>query len=184
MKSRSHQRWNGHHLDRIFRPNIIIWGLRALHNVYDDINPNHNPFPAEYNLKFLWRDLTSDFDVIGPYFSSAKSYDHTFVITAIRETMRIFHACNFLLVSLVCDEASTNLAHIKLMCFHRRGTFGINPEHADTNMVQPWLRNHFYPTLNVYYCICPPHQLKKYGQCLTPIEGNCWRYWTLQANRK
>ena len=132
----------------------------GLHDVYDDINPNHDPVPAEYNLQFLWRDLTSDFDVVGPYFSSAKSYHHRFVIAAIRETMRLFHACNFLVVGLVCDGASTNLAAIKLMCLHRRGTFGTNPEHADKHMVKPWFRNYFYPTLNVYCCICPSHQLK------------------------
>ena len=131
-----------------------------LHDVYDDINPNQNPLPAEYNLQFLWRDLTSDFDVIGPYFSSASSYDHRFVIAAVRETMRLFHACNFLIVGLVCDGASTNLAAIKLMCVHRRGTFGTNQNHADQHMVKPWFRNYFYPTLNVYCCICPSHQLK------------------------
>ena len=132
----------------------------GLHDVYDDINPNHDPVPVEYNLQFLWRDLTSDFDVVAPYFSSSKSYDHRFVIAAIRETMRLFHACNFLVVGLVCDGASTNLAAIKLMCLHRRGTFCRNPEHADKHMVKPWFRNYFYPTLNVYCFICPSHQLK------------------------
>ena len=145
-----------------------------LHDVYDDINPNQNPPPAEYNLQFLWRDLTSDFDVIGPYFSSASSYDHRFVIAAVRETMRLFHACNFLIVGLVCDGASTNLAAIKLMCVHRRGTFGTIQNHADQHMVKPWFSNYFYPTLNVYCCICPSHQLKKHYQCLIPIQGNSW----------
>ena len=61
-----------------------------IRDIYDQHDPDHEPLPAEYNLQFLWRDFTSDFDVVGPYFSSATSYDHRFVIAAIKETMRIF----------------------------------------------------------------------------------------------
>ena len=42
-----------------------------LNDVHDDINPNQNRLPAEYNLQYLCRDLTCDFDLIGPYSQSA-----------------------------------------------------------------------------------------------------------------
>ena len=145
---------------KFFGLSLTCEDFGLLHDVYDDINPNQDPVPAEFNLQFLWRDLTSDFDVVGPYFSSPHSYDHRFVIAAVRESMRLFHACNFLVVGLVCDGASTNLAAIKLLCTRRRGTFGVNHDNADQHMVAPWFRNYFYPTLFVYCCICPSHQLK------------------------
>ena len=132
--------------------------------LYDEINAEQAPLPTEYKLQFLWRDLTSDFDVVGPYFSSAVSYDHRFVIAAIRETMKLFHACNFEVVGLVSDGASTNLAAIKLLCLHRRGAFGTVPgvdaDPIDKHYIKPWFRNYYKPTLTVYCCICPSHQLK------------------------
>ena len=131
-----------------------------LDDVYDQVNPARDPLPAEYNIQFLWRDISSDFDVVGPYFSSASSYDHRFVIAAIKETMRIFHAFDFLVIGLVCDGASTNLAAIKLMCHKERGAFRRKDEQIHPHGVQPWFNNYFMPTLKTYCCICPSHQLK------------------------
>ena len=131
-----------------------------LRDVYDQHDLDHEPLPAEYNLQFLWRDITSDFDVVGPYFSSATSYDHRFVIAAIKETMLIFHAYDFLVVGLVCDGASTNLAAIKLLCHKKWGAFRENEDRIDPHEVQPWFTNYFMPNLKTYCCICPSHQLK------------------------
>ena len=130
-----------------------------LNDIYEEYNPLIAALPAEYHLQFLWRDLTSDFDVIGPYFSSAASYDHRFVIASIRETMRLLHACDFLVTGLVCDGASTNLAAIKLMCHGRRGAYGTSNA-QDRHEIQPWFSNYFQPDLTVYCCICPSHQMK------------------------
>ena len=131
-----------------------------LHDIYQAVDPMGDPLPTEYNLQFLWRDLTSDFDVIGPYFSSAISYDHRFVIASVTETMRLMHSCDFLIVGLVCDGASTNLAAIKLLCLQRRGAFGSDDALVDKHKVTAWFANFFMPQLNVYCCICPSHQLK------------------------
>ena len=131
-----------------------------LHDVYEQVDPQGVPLPAEYNLQFLWRDLTSDFDVIGPYFSSIASYDHRFVIASVNETMRLMHSCQFLVVGLVCDGASTNLAAMKLMCLQRRGAFGCDEIQDDKHKVKAWFNNIFSPELKVFCCICPSHQLK------------------------
>ena len=36
---------------------------------------NDNVEQTSYILQFLWRDLTSEFDIIGPYFTCSKSLE-------------------------------------------------------------------------------------------------------------
>ena len=131
-----------------------------LHDVYEEANPIGEPLPTEYNLQFLWRDLTSDFDVIGPYFSRNTSYDHRFVIASVKEIMGLMHSCNFLVVGIVCDGASINLSTMKVMCQQRRGVFGSDETQEDKHKIKAWFTSYFTPELKVYCCICPSLQLK------------------------
>ena len=41
----------------------------SLYDVYDGLHVNENCRKTTYIMQFLWRDLTSDFDVKGPYFT-------------------------------------------------------------------------------------------------------------------
>ena len=50
---------------------------------------------AQYFLQFLWRDLTSDFDVIGPHYSCDHSVDCNFTLTHTMETINAFQAFGF-----------------------------------------------------------------------------------------
>lgn len=59
------------------------------------------PRGAEYVLQFLWRDLTSKYDVIGPYFFSPTSVDSAFVTACMYETLRALHAYDFRVMCLV-----------------------------------------------------------------------------------
>ena len=68
---------------------------------------------TSYILQFLWRDLTSDFDIIGPYFTSAKTMDSKFILSCVLETIKLFHLHGLSTSLLVCDGASTNLFTIK-----------------------------------------------------------------------
>lgn len=45
--------------------------MATLQDVYEELKAPQT-VKASYIMQFLWRDLTSDFDVIGPYFSSNK----------------------------------------------------------------------------------------------------------------
>ncbi|XP_044171448.1 uncharacterized protein LOC114975022 isoform X1 [Acropora millepora] len=40
----------------------------SLHDIYEELNANQKKMRASYVFQFLWRDLSSEFDVIGPYF--------------------------------------------------------------------------------------------------------------------
>ncbi len=133
-----------------------------LNDIYETLDPNLAPQPAQYMLQFLWRDVSSDFDVVGPYFAVARSIEHRFIIACVTQSMRVFHAYGFQVVGIVCDGASSNLAAIKMLCTGRRGTFG-KKEHVqpgeDKHEIKAWFTNPFQPALKVFCCICPSHQV-------------------------
>ena len=56
---------------------------------------------AEYYLQFLWRDLTSDFDVIGPHFSSSSTMDCSFTVKCLQDTVDAFQSYGFKLSTLL-----------------------------------------------------------------------------------
>ena len=66
-----------------------------------------------YILQFLWRDLTSDYDIIGPYFTCSKSLEAKFIISCVLETVKLFQLHSLKTSIIVCDGASSNLAAIK-----------------------------------------------------------------------
>ena len=130
-----------------------------LHDIYQALDPDKIPEAANYNLQFLWRDLTSDFDVIGPYFSTKESLKHRFIISCILETMRLFHNYNFLVHGLVGDGASTNLTSFKMLCCGEAGAF-TKGQGADPHEVKAWFKNPYMPTLKTYCFICASHQVR------------------------
>ena len=44
--------------------------LRSLHDVYASVKDEKGLHMTSHILLFLWRDVSSNFDVIGPYFTS------------------------------------------------------------------------------------------------------------------
>ena len=46
--------------------------LASLHDVYQTLQPSHQTEQASYVLQYMWRCLSSDFDIIGPYFPATK----------------------------------------------------------------------------------------------------------------
>ncbi len=51
--------------------------------------------PAEYFLQFLWRDLTSDFDIIGPHYSTVNSMDCAFTVACLLDAVDAFQSFGF-----------------------------------------------------------------------------------------
>ena len=58
------------------------------------------------------RDLTSDFDIVGPYFTSDSTIDSKFTL-CVMETIKLFQLHGLSTSLLVCDGASSNLSLIK-----------------------------------------------------------------------
>ena len=94
----------------------------SLSDVYQVLDSNLAQ-QTSYILQFLWRDLTSDFDIIGPYFTYSKTMDSKFVLSCVLETIKLFHLHGLSMMLLVCDGASTNLSTLKAS----HGQYGAYP---------------------------------------------------------
>ena len=120
----------------------------SLHDVYQMLDGSETIQQTSYILQFLWRDLTSSFDIVGPYFTCGGSLASKFILACVLETLRLFQMHGFKTSVLVCDGAASNLTTIKAtMGIH--GAFGscINP---------------FNPPNKIYWIICPSHQVIPY----------------------
>lgn len=92
-------------------PEELPW----LQDVYMSVGEDYDQQKTSYILQFLWRDLTSEFDVIGPYFTCANSWDHKLLLECVMRTIQAFTLYDFHVRVLACNRASSNLALIKLL---------------------------------------------------------------------
>ena len=100
---------------------------------------------------FLWRDLSSDFNVLGPYFTLPCTMEAQYLHSLVTKTMLLFHQYDFHIRCLLCDGASSNLSLLKTFC-------GCQEE---DNIASPWFLSPF-DGRNVYLMICPSHQVHVY----------------------
>lgn len=131
----------------------------SLHDVYEELKAP-NTVKTSYIMQFLWRDLTSDFDVIGPYFSSGKGLECKFIMSCLTTTIQAFHIYGFNTIAVVCDGASANLKAIKYLTMGKTGAYGINedpqvddPHHVKTWMLNPWTNE------KLFSIPCSSHQV-------------------------
>ena len=90
--------------------------LRSLHDVYASVKDEKGLHMTSHILQFLWRDLSSNFDVIGPYFTSDSVMEAKFVTSCVLEAMLSFESFHFGVRGLVCDGSSCNLSFMKGLC--------------------------------------------------------------------
>ena len=65
-------------------------------DIYRDLdNTDKSPEPAEYFMQFLWRDMSSDFDIIGPHYSWKKTMDSNFTHACTMDALEAFQTYNF-----------------------------------------------------------------------------------------
>ena len=117
--------------------NCLMWNLRSqkliglsmssmeqssLADIYLLINGDRAQ-QTPYILQFLCRDLTSDFDIIGPYFTCSKTMDSKFILSCVFETVRLLHLHGLTTTLLVCDGGAANLSTLKAT----HGHFGAYP---------------------------------------------------------
>ena len=80
-----------------------------MQDIKDDATTKH----TSYILQFQWRDLTSSFDIVGPYYTSSKTLESKFIYSCVIETLKLFHLHGLKTSLLVCDGAASNLTMIK-----------------------------------------------------------------------
>lgn len=85
----------------------------SLADIYKFLSSDDSTQQTSYILQFLWRDLTSSFDIVGPYFTSSTTLESKFTLSCVLETVKLFQLHGLETLLLVCDGASTNLTTIK-----------------------------------------------------------------------
>ena len=75
--------------------------LSSLNDAYHILEQPDSPKQTSYILQFLWRDLTSNYDIMSPYFTCSESVDGKLIYACIFETLRLFQA-HGLKISFTC----------------------------------------------------------------------------------
>ena len=128
--------------------------MSELHDIYETVDSSNPTQRTTYVLQFLWRCLTSQFDVIGPYYTSGKSFSHKFLMSCILATLHSFHLYNFKVAVLIGDGASSNLTLFKHLCGYK----GVFPPTDHEHYIKPWFINP-YSGEKTHILICPSHQV-------------------------
>ena len=87
--------------------------MRSLYDIFQTLDPDRKTKRAKVILQLIWRDLSSKFDVLGPYYTSEAGFDAKFMMATIHEAMLKFHWFGFHSSAIVLDGASSNLSLIK-----------------------------------------------------------------------
>ena len=87
--------------------------MASLADICETICDNGDAAQTTHILQFLWRDLTSDYDIIGPYLTSSGMVDSSFTSSCVLNTVKLFQRHGLSTSSLICDGASSNLSLIK-----------------------------------------------------------------------
>lgn len=133
--------------------------MASLQDIYKLSDHDSRTRQTSYIMQFLWRDLTSPFDVVGPYFTSGDTFEGKFILSCLLDTLRSFHVHGFRTSLLVCDAGSANVSTIKATC-GLNGVLGRNVNLADPHMIRPYFQNPFDPTRKIFWVICPSHQVR------------------------
>lgn len=89
--------------------------LASLCDVYAVLQPEYRKRQTTYVLQTLWRDLTPDFDVIGPHYTNDGPFSHHSLCRLLLDSIHQFHVCGFETDAVVCDGAPANMTMVKEM---------------------------------------------------------------------
>ena len=87
--------------------------MASLLDVYRTYSDADQGKETTYIMQFLWRELKSPYDIVGPYYTSNESLKAKAVLPCVLETLKLFHRYGFRVIALVCDGASPNLSTLK-----------------------------------------------------------------------
>ena len=134
--------------------------LSSLHDVFCALDEKEKIQKTNYVLQFVWRDMTSKFDIVGPYYTSQGGFDANFTMACVHDAMFLLAAYNFNILAVIGDGASWNLTLFKNLCGHK-GKFGSNTPSAMFNHDVPASFINPYTGIRVWCIICPSHEVHK-----------------------
>ena len=87
----------------------------SLHDIFQSFDKDYRTKQTSYILQFLWRDLTSSFDIVGPYYTSEETIPAKVICSCIFETIKLFQVCilytccimelyTYLCTSIICTK--------------------------------------------------------------------------------
>ena len=136
--------------------------LPALHDVYS-LAIQSGCQKTSYIVQFLWRDLTSGYDMIGPCFPVANSMDSNTLQEFFLQCLKAFSAYGFRVSIVLCDGASSNLTLLKMLCGLPRKALAVNDDEVDLSAkyyADMSFTNSEDPSGNpIFAMICPSHQV-------------------------
>ena len=88
--------------------------LETMRDIFQDLKEDEDVknIQANYINQFLWRDMTSKFDVIGPHYAGNRSIDYVSVYAQFWEAVGFFHRYGFETHVGVCDGTACYLSFI------------------------------------------------------------------------
>lgn len=119
----------------------------SLHDVYAYLDQEEQCQKTTYVVQFLWRDLSSDFDVIGPYFNIPSIMETKYLHSLVTRTMLAFIQFGFGVKALLSDGASSNLSLMKLLCGYK------DDSKLTSSFISPFSGE------KVFVIVCPSHQV-------------------------
>ena len=92
--------WNSrsHHLVGLAMSSQEQANLQDIFALFD---PTSRLKQTSYILQFLWRDLTSSFDIVGPYCTSENPMTAKFVMACVLETVKLFQVRVRIIINLL-----------------------------------------------------------------------------------
>jgi len=136
--------------------------LKVLHDVYSSTVVG-GAKKASYIIQFLWRDITSGYDLVGPYFPIEASITSSTLQEFVMLCLKAFTAYGFKVVIVLCDGASSNLTVLKILTGYERKELPVN-ESAD-NLRDKFFLDVSFPNPEdpygrpIFTMICPSHQV-------------------------
>ena len=146
--------------------------MSSLNDIYRVLKEPDSPGQTSYILQFLWRDLTSSYDIVGPFFTSKESVDAQFIWSCVLETVSLFQTYGLRTSLIVCDGGPANLTTIKFS-HGKSGAYSVisdtDSASNDIYEVKPWMVNPFNPPWLIYWMICPSHQVNFLKPLITAL---------------
>ena len=148
--------WNSRN-DALVGHSMLAREMSTLCDLYTNLEKRETPANTDYVKQTLWRDMTSDCDIVGPYYTSSGPFKAKTMLPCVLDALRKFHCHGFDVCALVCDGASSNLTMIKTL-LGKKGHFAVQKDLPDPHEVQAHFKNPFSGG-KIHIMICPSHQV-------------------------
>lgn len=132
--------------------------LASLHDIYAHLDPDQRQLETRYILQFVWRDLTSKFDIVGPYYTSNSGFDTKFTMACFHDALLLFETYKFRTIAIVGDGASWNHSLFKKLCGYT-GKFGVDAVPDGEYFEVPASFINPFSGCRVWCIVCPSHEV-------------------------